>query len=156
MKIKQVCSRMVAVAERHNSVREAAQLMREHHVGCLVVTEKRDGRTRPVGLVTDRDIVVSVVALASVQPETLRVEDIMARELATIEEDAGVFEAVEVMSERGVRRLPVLGADGQLVGILALDDLLRILAAELTGLAAVVEREGRREIRERVVPDDAA
>lgn len=156
MKIKQVCSRMVAVAERHNSVREAAQLMREHHVGCLVVIEKRDGRTRPVGVVTDRDIVVSVVALASVQPETLRVEDIMARELATIDEDAGVFEAVEVMSERGVRRLPVLGADGQLVGILALDDLLRILAAELAGLAAVVEREGRREIRERVVPDDAA
>jgi CBS domain-containing protein len=156
MKIKQVCSRTVAVTEPGASVRDAARLMREHHVGSLVVVEKRDGITRPVGVITDRDIVVSVVAVAGVRPEALRVEEIMSAEPATIGEDEGVFEAVEAMCDRGVRRLPVVGPDGRLVGLLALDDLLRMLSTELAGLAAVVQREGEREVRQRVVLDDAA
>jgi CBS domain-containing protein len=156
MKIKHVCSRTVAVTERGATVRDAARLMREHHVGSLVVVEKREGITRPVGLLTDRDIVVSVVAVGGVPPEALRVEDVMSAHLATIDEDAGVFEAVEAMCERGVRRLPVVGSEGRLVGILALDDLLRMLSTELAGLAAVVQREGTREVHERVALDDAA
>lgn len=155
MKIKHVCTRRVAIAERHTSVREAAQLMREHHVGSLVVAEKRDGVTRPVGVVTDRDIVLSVVAVPGVDPQSLRVEDIMASKVATIGEDEGVYEAVEAMCDHGVRRLPVVGADGRLVGMLALDDLLRTLSTELAGLAAVVQREGEREVKQRRPFDDA-
>jgi CBS domain-containing protein len=148
VRIKEICSRAVAVTERSTSLREAARLMREHHVGALVVIESKDGNTRPVGMLTDRDIVIEVVA-ASGTPDSLTVGDVMSGELATVAENLGVFEAVEVMSDRAVRRLPVVTEDGRLIGIITLDDLLRVLSTELAGLSAALQRAGRREVQRR-------
>jgi CBS domain-containing protein len=151
MKIRDFCSRIVVVAEGSTDLREAARLMRDHHVGALIVIDGLKGATRPIGIVTDRDIVVAVVAAADVRPESLTVLDVMSRELVLIDENDGVFEAIEAMQERGVRRLPVVTADGRLVGIVTLDDVLRMLANELGGLAAAMQRAGRRETAERRV-----
>ena len=149
MRIKDICSRMVVVAEGGTDLREAARLMRDHHVGALIVIDGKEGVTRPIGIVTDRDIVIAVVAAPGVRPESLTVRDVMARELAVASEDDGVFEAIEAMQDKGVRRLPVVASDGRLIGVVTLDDLLRMLANELGGLAAAMQRAGRRETAER-------
>jgi len=149
MNIKQICSRVVVVAEPETDLREAARLMRDHHVGALVVIDKRDGVTRPLGIVTDRDIVVTVVAADNVNPESLTVRDLMSGELAVAVESDGVFEAVDRMQDSGARRLPVVDGDGRLVGILSLDDVLRMLASELTALSLASQRSITRETRQR-------
>lgn len=144
MAIGEICNREVVIAEKALSVREAAHLMRNHHVGDLVVVEESGGRKHPVGIVTDRDIVVEVVA-PGVNPEALTVVDIMGAELATVRENEGVFEALRYMRSKGVRRMPVVDGDGGLVGIVTLDDLLSLLAEEMTELAKLVSHERQRE-----------
>ena len=144
MAVGEICNREVVVAEKTFSVVAAAQLMRTHHVGDLVVVETRDGRTHAVGIVTDRDIVVEVVA-AGVDPDALKVGDIMGPEVATVRESEGLFEALRYMRDKGVRRMPVVDHAGALVGILTLDDLLGLLAEEMTELAKLVAHERQRE-----------
>ena len=144
MAVGELCNREVVITEKGLSVVAAAQLMRTHHVGDLVVVEERDGRKHPVGVVTDRDIVVEVVA-AGVNPEALKVGDIMGPEVATVRESEGLFEALRYMRDRGVRRMPVVDREGGLVGILTLDDLLSLLAEEMTELAKLVSHERQRE-----------
>ena len=92
----------------------------------------------------DRDIAVEVVA-AGVNPEALTAGDIMGPDLATVREGEGLFEALRYMRDKGVRRMPVVDADGALVGILTLDDLLSLLAEQLTELAKLVSHERQRE-----------
>ena len=149
MKIKQICSRVVVVVEPGTDLRQAARLMRDHHVGALVVIEKHDGPTKPVGIVTDRDIVVAVVAASNVRPESLTVRDVMSTELVLAQDSDGVFEAVERMQDSGTRRLPVVTGDGTLMGIVTLDDVLRMLAGEMTALAIAAQRSVTRETHTR-------
>jgi len=144
MPVGEICNREVVIAEKSLSVVEAARLMRGHHVGDLVVVEAREGQQRPVGIVTDRDIVVEVVA-AGVNPEGLKLGDIMGPDVATVRESEGLFEALRYMRDKGVRRIPVVDREGGLVGILTLDDLLSLLAEEMTELAKLVSRERQRE-----------
>ena len=144
MPVGEICNREVVIVEKGVSVVAAAQLMRTHHVGDLVVVGDREGRKVPVGIVTDRDIVVEVVA-AGVNPEALKVGDIMGAGLATVRESEGLFEAVRYMRDKGVRRMPVVDSHGGLVGILTLDDLLGLLAEEMTELAKLVSHERQRE-----------
>jgi CBS domain-containing protein len=144
MPVGEICNRDVVIAEKSLPVSEAARLMREHHVGDLVVVEQHEGCSQPVGIVTDRDVVVEVVA-AGVNPEALKVGDIMGPDMATVRESEGLFEAVRYMRDKGVRRMPVVDSAGSLVGILTLDDLLGLLAEELTELAKLVSHERQRE-----------
>jgi CBS domain-containing protein len=144
MAVGEICNREVVITEKSASVADAARLMRSHHVGDLVVIEERGGRRHPVGIVTDRDLVVEVVA-AGVNPEALKVGDIMGPEVATVRESEGLFEALRYMRNKGVRRMPVVDASGALVGILTLDDLLGLLAEEMMELAKLVSHERQRE-----------
>ena len=148
MKVRDFCSRMVIAAEPATDLRHAARLMREHHVGALVVIDQREGLTRPIGIVTDRDIVIAVVA-ADVKPESLTVRDVMSEELQLLRDDDDVFEAVEKMSDHGVRRLPVVAADGRLFGMVSADDVLRVLSIELGSLATTLHRGSQREVAAR-------
>ncbi len=144
MAVGELCNREVVITEKTASVVDAAQLMRTHHVGDLVVVEDRGGRKHPIGIVTDRDIVVEVVA-AGVNPDSLQVGDIMGPDVATVRESEGLFEALRYMRDKGVRRMPVVDREGGLVGILTLDDLLSLLAEEMTELAKLVSHERQRE-----------
>ena len=145
MMVRDFCSRTVAVIEPEATLREAALLMRDAHVGALVVTERKDGVTRPTGVITDRDIVVAVVAVPGARPEGIRVRDVMSPQLLLAREEDGLFETVKTMSERGVRRLPVAAADGSLYGIVTLDDVLRVLGGELANLALALSRGREQE-----------
>ena len=149
MSVGELCNREVVIAEKALPVTEAAHLMRSHHVGDLVVVEEKGGRKHPVGIVTDRDIVVEVVA-AGVNPDALKVGDIMGPEVATVRESEGLFEALRYMRDKGVRRMPVVDGSGGLVGILTLDDLLGLLAEEMSELAKLVSHERQREATGRI------
>lgn len=148
MAIGELCNREVIIVAPETTIGEAARLMRQHHVGDVVVVAEEDGRRKPVGIVTDRDVVVEVVA-TGLDPATLTVGDIMVPDLATVQEKTGVFEAIRYMRDQGVRRMPVVGEDGSLVGILALDDLLELLAEELGALSRLVTREQGKEVKDR-------
>ena len=144
----ELCTRNVVFAERQLSVTEAAQLMREHHVGCLVVTDEALGSRVPVGLLTDRDIVLAVVA-KGVDAQTLRVEDVMSTDPATAREGDSLLDTLAVMRRAGVRRLPVTDAQGRLQGLLTLDDVIETVGEEMSVLVQVLVSARRREPQKR-------
>jgi CBS domain-containing protein len=148
MPISEICNREVVIVQRNNTIQEAAKLMRQHHVGDVVVVEDQGGVRVPVGIVTDRDLVVEIMAPA-IDQKVITVGDIMVPELATVKENAGMFETIEYMRAKGVRRLPVVDQSGGLVGILTLDDLLELLAEELLALAKLVKHEQKKETMSR-------
>ena len=144
MPISEICNREVVIVQRDDTALEAARLMRQHHVGDVLVVEKRNGISVPVGIVTDRDLVVEIMA-PELDQLVITVGDIMATELTTVKEGTGIFEAIQYMRGKGVRRLPVVNESGALVGILTLDDLLELLSEELFELAKLVRHEQKKE-----------
>lgn len=143
--IASICNRSVAFTTRETTVAAAARLMRHGHVGSLVVVDRMNGGKRmPIGIVTDRDIVVEVIA-TGLDPAVITVGDIMAQEIVVGRESDSVLETLEIMRFKGVRRLPTVGPDGQLIGIVTVDDLIEVLAEELSELAKIVAHEQSRE-----------
>jgi CBS domain-containing protein len=128
----------------------AARVMREKHIGYLVVVEPAlaEGAVRPVGVLTDRDIVVAVVA-REIDARSLRVEDVMTRKPVVAHADEPIATALQEMRRIGVRRLPVVGEREELVGLISLDDVVTVLAAQLQDVAGSI-RTGQgveRELR---------
>jgi CBS domain-containing protein len=148
MTIGEICSREVVFVARSESCAQAARLMRENHVGSVVVVAKVGAPGMPIGMITDRDLAVGVMALG-LDPEKTLVEAVMRPRIALVRETEGLGRAVALMRAEGVRRLPVVDADGRLVGVLAADDLIELFAEELSGLAAMVGKSHRLERAER-------
>jgi len=145
MTISAICNRDVVATHRTESVIDAARLMRKHHVGSLVIVEdSAQGHKVPVGIITDRDITVSVTALG-LDPAIITVNEIMVDSVLCIHESAGIAETVSLMRTKGVRRLPVVNDAGTLTGMISAYDLLSLLADELSGLADSAARERRHE-----------
>ncbi|MFC3107081.1 CBS domain-containing protein [Undibacterium arcticum] len=144
MRIGDICTAQTAHCKRDITLQAAAQLMRAYHVGDLVVVEQPNGEQIPVGIVTDRDIVVIVIA-EGLDPTSITVGDIMTSELVTVSEDEDVYETIENMRFKGVRRLPVVNQLGGLVGIVTVDDLVEFLAQEMTELSRVSTRQQSQE-----------
>ena len=144
MPIGEICNREVVFVTRKDTILEAARLMRTHHVGDLVVAEDRGGIRVPIGMLTDRDLVIEILA-AGVALESVDVGDIMSPQLVAAHEADGVYETIQRMRAAGVRRIPVVNDRGGLEGIVAVDDLLGLLADEIMGLAKLVGREQEHE-----------
>lgn len=140
----EICTRVVAIAFRQTPLDEAARLMRENHVGCLVVVDERSDKRAVIGLLTDRDIVTAVVA-ADLAPSALWVEDVMTTDLVVAREEDSLIDLIRTMRSKGVRRVPVVGLENELTGIVSLDDVLSILVDELDLLVSAVGSEGKRE-----------
>ncbi|SFL55439.1 CBS domain-containing protein [Halogranum rubrum] len=121
----------VVTVDVDDTVDDVVEAMRTRNVGSVVVV---DG-DKPRGIVTDRDLV-----LYAMDDDSLTARNVMAEDLFTVDVDADVFTVIDEMHERKVRRVPVLER-GELVGIVTLDDFVRLLAAELDKLAAVIESE---------------
>lgn len=144
MSAGEYCNRDVVVADKTLTAREAAKLMREHHVGTLVVIEPGDKGVQPVGMLTDRDLVVELVA-AEVDSDTITVGDIMSTDITTTPEDTKLMDAIELMKNKGIRRLPVVDATGSLAGILTVDDVIDLIAEQLSDLSRLISLEQRHE-----------
>lgn len=140
-----LCSKDPVIVRESDEIATAARRMRDAHIGYLVVAEVGpDGGERPVGVLTDRDIVVGVVA-REVDPGSLRVGDVMTRRPVMVEADTSMQGALEQMRRTGVRRLPVLGRSGSLLGVLSLDDILDVLAGEMLAVSGSIRNELRTE-----------
>ncbi len=145
MKTADICNAEVVTVGTHDSLRDAAALMRQHHVGDVVVVDRSGGYLAPLGILTDRDIVVEVVA-EGVELDDVTVGDAMTGELITAGEDDELLSTLERMREYAVRRLPVINDKGVLVGIVTLDDIIGLLAKQLTEVWALIVRERRHEV----------
>ena len=143
MQVGTLCQRLVFTICQSDEISRAAQVMREKHVGYLVVVEPNPvrGIPRPVGVLTDRDIVVSVVA-REVDPKTVRVGDIMTPDPVLAAEWESMEAALQKMRQFGVRRLPVVNGYRELVGILAVDDVLKVIAGDAQDVVFTI-RTGR-------------
>jgi CBS domain-containing protein len=145
------CNRQVVTATRETSITGAAQLMRDKHVGSLIIVENRDNHPEPVGILTDRDIVIEVLA-ENVDPDAVTVGDVMTTAVLKVCEHDSIFEVAQRMRARGVRRVPVVSKQRELVGVLAQDDILALLSEELSLLIKVSTREVEQEIKKRGRP----
>ena len=148
MKVGSICRREVVTVTPNIDLVAAAQVMRERHVGLLVVVEPEPDTTcgRPIGVLTDRDIVVSVVARGA-DPKVLTVADLMKRYPAMVDEADPLEQALHTMRRMGVRRLPVVGSAGMLTGVVALDDMLTVLCGEGSEVVNTVRNEQQNETR---------
>jgi CBS domain-containing protein len=136
MPIQRILRRSVKTLPPGTSCAEAARLLRDEEVGCVVVTDAG----RPVGIVTDRDLVVRVMA-AGRDPDRLALRDVMSGEPVFLGDARSIDAVIGTMREQGVRRIPVMDEAGELEGIVTLDDLLVLLAEQLGGLAETVRQE---------------
>lgn len=148
MEVGDICNRDVVFAYRDTRLVEAARMMRERHVGSLVVVVDRLSERVPVGILTDRDITVAVIA-KELDARALTVGEVMSQELHALREHDNVAAALHLMRERGIRRVPVLTHSGALAGILTMDDLLGLIAEEFGDLVGTIGRERARETRGR-------
>ncbi len=140
--VRDLANREVVTVPSTATLRECAQAMRARHVGSLILVDP--GSARPLGLVTDRDIILEAVAVG-LDVDTLTAGDIATRPLATVREDDDLVEAMARMRECGVRRLPVTGVDGHLCGVLALDDIVPAIAEQAASVVGVIAAEKAKE-----------
>ena len=147
MPINECCNLGVVCCDADTAIPDVAALMRKHHVGDVIVVEEKEAKRVPIGIVTDRDIVLETIAL-HVDAEVFTAGDLMSSPIVTVREDEGLVETLRIMRSHKVRRIPVVNAVGTLFGIVTTDDIINLLASELSMMTgAIVEqtvREGQR------------
>ncbi|GAB7020927.1 CBS domain-containing protein [Halostagnicola bangensis] len=136
MPIENLARSDVVTATTDTAVQELATAMADENVGSIVICKD----SKPVGIVTDRDLTLQVIGDGE-HPDGITAEDVMSTDLCTVDHDDGFYRATELMSEHAVRRLPIVGSDGQLSGIITVDDLNELLANEHQQLAEVVQAQ---------------
>ena len=144
MPIGEICNREVVITHKDSSIVEVAKLMRHYHVGDVVVVDSVGDQSVPVGIITDRDIVVEIIA-GDVPLGSVTASDVMSYDLITAREQDGIWDTLQRMRSNGIRRMPVVNKKGGLEGILTVDDLLELFSDELMSLAKVTIREQTRE-----------
>jgi CBS domain-containing protein len=145
--LKDFATSVVAVVEPETPALVVAQLMRKHHIGALVVVDAQE-KTRPVGIVTDRDLVLELMA-EGLDPAIFTAGDIMSVDLVLARPDMDAMDAVQLMKKHRLRRLVIADAATRLVGIVTMEDVLELLARELADLASALAGARDREVTER-------
>ncbi|MDY6818374.1 MAG: CBS domain-containing protein [Halobacteriales archaeon] len=135
MSIEAIARQDVIAVPPTTSVDELVRTMREERIGSVVI-EDEEG---PVGIVTDRDLVMQALG-SNIDIEGMTAQDLMSGDLVTVEMDSGVYELVRTMADESVRRVPVV-ENGELAGIVTMDDVLVLLSMELQNLATVIRAE---------------
>ncbi len=146
MAIDECCNIDVVCCTADTPIPDVAALMRKHHVGDVIVVEDRGGLRVPVGIVTDRDIVIEVTAM-HVDASAFTTGDLMSAPVATVAKDAGFVEVLRQMRNHKVRRMPVIIDTGTLFGIVSADDIIKLLATELSLVAGAIDEQPVREGR---------
>lgn len=148
MKVGQYCKRSVTAVSGSTDVANVARLMREKHVGFLAVYKEGDDQRKPVGVITDRDIVLQVTAL-DLNAQLVTAEDIMTRQPLIAREGDELSDALQAMRLSGIRRVPVVDARGALTGIIAMDDAIALVTELMCDISGTIRSEQREEWRKR-------
>ena len=138
MKTSQLCRKPAVTAAANMSLIEVSRLMRKEHVGSVVILDAP--AAKPIGIVTDRDIVMEVVA-PGLDAKSLTAGDIMTTSPAVARDDDDILWVLKIMRDRGVRRLPVLGEGDRLTGVISFDDLMQHVSSTLSDIAQVIGTE---------------
>lgn len=149
MKVGDYCKRAVVAIASNADAAQAAKMMRQHHVGFLIVHREGDELKKPVGVLTDRDLVVGVMA-RDVDPHAVTVDDVMSREPLTANDGDELSDMLQAMRLAGFRRVPVLDFRGALMGIMAIDDAIAVVTELMCDIAGSIKSEQRQEWRARV------
>ncbi len=147
MQVGLVCTRHVTCLEPTDTALRAAHVMREECVGAIVVVERREGKRIPLGIVTDRDLVVRLLAVEPERFSRARLAELMPDSIVSCREADEVSDALEAMKRHGVRRMPVIDSSGDLCGLVALDDALRALADDMARIGLLVSGQRLTEAR---------
>lgn len=147
MIVSDFCEREVVIVEADTTLVETAKLMRHFHAGYVVVVEDKNNQINPLGIVTDRDIVIEVVA-TELDAETITAGDIMVQYLYKVSKDDGLVSTIEMMNQHGVRRLPVVTAEGLLVGVVTMENILEKMS-NLFDFTALIKTERENEFKQR-------
>jgi len=140
------CNRRTIIARKGEAILDVAQRMWNEHVGSIVVVDDLpNGKVAPVGMLTDRDIVVRVLAATDRHLRSVRVGDVMTEEPIKAWDDEDLYDILKRMRSFGVRRMPVVDRAGSLQGIIALDDIVDFLAEQVSDMRTLLSRERRRE-----------
>ena len=131
MPISECCNVGVVCCDTEDSVSTVAALMRKHHVGDVIVVDEKNDKRVPVGIITDRDIVIETLAL-DIDAKLFTAGDLMTTPVVTVLESSGFIETLRLMRNHKVRRMPVVTRNGAIFGIVAADDIVRLLAMELS------------------------
>lgn len=134
MSLERFCREPVVRIHPKRSVHDAALMMRDHHVGAVLVVDE----DRPIGIVTDRDIVVRAI-IENRDPNTTPVRDVMSGTLTVVGSNQKIDDAIIAIRTAGVRRMPIVDAAGKAIGIVTLDDLVVLMAGELTMVAGAIQ-----------------
>lgn len=148
MKITEYCKRQVVCVSDAMDVVDAAKFMRDEHVGFLVVFKQGDDLRKPVGVLTDRDIVLQVTA-KEVDPRAVTAGDVMTRKPLVASESDELSEVLAAMRVSGIRRVPVVDVRGALRGIFAMDDAVAVVTELMCDIAGSIKSEQRQEWRTR-------
>ncbi|KTD54382.1 CBS domain protein [Legionella sainthelensi] len=148
MIVGEYCNRDVVVINCNESVKNAAELMRQYHIGDLVLLEEQKNKKAPIGIVTDCDLVIEVMA-AGIAPESLLIKDIITEPFSSVFENDNLLDALELMHSKKIRRLPVINNDKTLVGIITLDDFIEILAENMAKVIDVIKPQQQKEAKQR-------
>ncbi len=148
MSAGEYCNREIVVVSKAEPVQEAITLMRRHHVGDVIVIEQTERGALPIGILTDRDIVLEILA-EDVDLNSVRIGDVMSYELITVTENTTLIDTIKLMRQKGIRRMPVVNDKGVLQGLLSVDDLLELLAEQLNDIIALIQKEQNSESKRR-------
>lgn len=148
MNAGELCNRNAVVADASSTIPQIAQLMREFHVGSVIITKDSSGLRKPIGIITDRDIVIEMIA-KDLPVDSCNAGDMMSYQLVTARENEDVWEVMEEMRSKGIRRIPIVDHRDALVGILAADDLIEYVRDQLDELAGLLGREQNKEKQQR-------
>jgi CBS domain-containing protein len=149
MKVGEYCKKAVVAIASSADAADAAKLMRDEHVGFLIVHREGDALRRPVGVLTDRDLVLGVMA-RDVDPYSISVDDVMTRQPLIANEADELNDMLQGMRLAGVRRVPVVDVRGALIGVIAIDDAIDIVTGLMCDIAGSIKSEQRQEWRTRV------
>jgi CBS domain-containing protein len=139
MSLGNLCRREIICVDLGTTVKEAVRLIGEKNVGCVVVI----GSDKPVGMLTDRDIVLRIIN-KGLDPQRTTVDNVMSKDIVALREDMGLFEALEQVKGKSIRRFPIVDANGALKGIMTLDDIIFLLGKEMADVSSIIEKEGPR------------
>ena len=151
MKVGEYCKKAVVAIASNADAAEAAKLMRMQHVGFLIVHREGDALRKPIGVLTDRDLVVGVMA-RDVDPHAVTVDDVMSRQPLTANEFDGLNDLLQGLRLAGFRRAPVVDARGALIGIMTIDDAIEVITGLMCDVAGSIKSEQRQERRRRTDP----
>ena len=147
MSVGEFCNRLVIIARPESDIVAVAKLMRKHHVGDVVIVQGKEGEPQvPLGIITDRDLVIELLAL-EVAPDSVNVGEVMSYELVTCRESDTIWGALLRMRSNAIRRMVVVNNKGSLIGILTVDDILELLAEKMTALSKVALGQQAKERR---------